>query len=205
MTVKVFTNNAYNELKYDSTSEISGSFIKELVKYLGMAGIDTTSIRKTTSYDLNMVSAIKSYQIKNHLNVTGIVTDDLLEDIIQTALLGSSDIVEEDESYAENPSEEDYNSHYDSFFSENNVKTSRINGQDIVISFGDNSVVKTIKGVYVRSLGVEIDTSGNPISETYEFIAKDLVESDEPMDALRNENDTSQQLTPTHVFDFAVL
>ena len=31
----------------------------------------------------------------------------------------------------------------------------------------------------MRGVSTEYDTSGNPISETYEFIAQDLTESDE--------------------------
>ena len=34
----------------------------------------------------------------------------------------------------------------------------------------------------MRSVSVEVDTSGNPISEVYEFIARDIKESDEISD-----------------------
>ncbi len=45
----------------------------------------------------------------------------------------------------------------------------------------------------MRGVGVEVDTSGNPISETYEFIARDITETDEANDADNyiNNNGTS--------------
>jgi hypothetical protein len=78
------------------------------------------------------------------------------------------------------------------------MKTHRRNYKDIKIVFGNNTVVKTIKNVFMRSVSVEVDTSGNPISETYEFIAQDIVESDEIMDSskyLTKEDETSTDIT----------
>ena len=49
----------------------------------------------------------------------------------------------------------------------------------------------------MRSVSVEVDTSGNPISEVYEFIARDIKESDEINDVTRyngNEDGSSSDI-----------
>ena len=79
--------------------------------------------------------------------------------------------------------------HYNSFFKEDNLKLHRQNRKDIKIVFGSNSITKTIKDVFMRSVSVEVDTSGNPISEIYEFIARDVQESDEITDINKYRDD----------------
>ena len=43
----------------------------------------------------------------------------------------------------------------------------------------------------MRSVTIEVDTSGNPISEIYEFIARDVIESDELYDSIKYTVDES--------------
>jgi hypothetical protein len=75
------------------------------------------------------------------------------------------------------------NAHYDPFFLNSSGKIYRKNHKDIIISLGNGANVKTIKDVFMRSVSVQVDTSGNPISEVYNFIARDIKESDAPEDA----------------------
>lgn len=73
----------------------------------------------------------------------------------------------------------------ESFFSGKREETLRRNGYNIVVQIGDNDQhVKAIAGVRLRSKTVQLDASGQPISETYEFIAKDLLENTEPTNKL---------------------
>ena len=55
----------------------------------------------------------------------------------------------------------------------------------------------------MRSVSVEVDTSGNPISETYEFIARDIKESDEISDVNKyNGNDSHTSSDVNYIFNF---
>ena len=49
----------------------------------------------------------------------------------------------------------------------------------------------------MRSVSVEVDTSGNPISEVYEFIAQDIIETDEF-------RDRNKYLYPESIIDMDV-
>lgn len=73
----------------------------------------------------------------------------------------------------------------ESFFSTKREETLRRNNYNIVIQIGDyDQHVKAITGVRLRSKTVQLDASGQPISESFEFIAKDLKENTEPTDQL---------------------
>jgi hypothetical protein len=113
---------------------------------------------------------------------TGIVDDATLNALIACANNMSDIIYSETTSQIGNDTSDDEEPHFDSFFATDNKKTGRKNQVDIKIILGDNSIVKTIHNVYIRSVSTEFDTSGNPIAEVYEFIAQDLTESDEPND-----------------------
>lgn len=47
-------------------------------------------------------------------------------------------------------------------------------GMDIAINYGQGRIGEKIEGVYLRSKGVVMDASGNPLYEDWEFIAKDV-------------------------------
>lgn len=155
--------------------------IKQLLnKILASNGYTMLSINN--EYDLNMEKAVMEFQTRFSLSKTGMIDDDTYTAIINIANETMSNIIEdENESSDSNAETVTVNPHYDSFFSINNTKDSRINRKDIVITIG-NGITKTIKDVFMRSSGIEVDTSGNPIVETYEFVAKDVIESDESKD-----------------------
>lgn len=135
------------------------------------------------TYNIDMENAVIEFQKDNSLKETGTINSETLKLLVEKAERKASDTItaEDDE---EDISEEIESSspHYNSFFSSDNIKDVRKNNQDIIISLGNNTITKTIHNVYMRGVSVEYDTSGNPISETYEFIAQDLTESDEPKD-----------------------
>ena len=118
----------------------------------------------------------------------------------------TSDFADDDSVTTSESLDESNSPHYESFFSKDRYKTFRRNSKDIKIIFGNGSIVKTIKNVFMRSVNVEVDTSGNPISEVYEFIAQDVKESDEISDAMKyNEIDEEVIVTSNikYVYPFA--
>jgi peptidoglycan hydrolase-like protein with peptidoglycan-binding domain len=161
--------------------------VVKLRKLLDKAGIDMTKYNyggNDNYYDTGIEEAVSNFQKESMgIEPTGEVNDATLAALITTAN-NIDDIIYYDavESIENNTSNEG-SPHYDSFFTQGNLKTARRNNIDIKIILGDNSVVKTIHNVYMRSVSTEFDTSGNPISEIYEFIAQDLTESDEQNDA----------------------
>ena len=160
--------------------------IPELKALLSKSGIDMVKYSTAENpyyYDTGIEEAVSEFQKeKMGISPTGIVDDATLNALIACAN-GMSDIVySEDIDEFGSDSSDDDSPHFDSFFATKNEKTGRKNQVDIKIILGDNSIVKTIHNVYMRSVSVEFDTSGNPIAEVYEFIAQDLTESDEPND-----------------------
>lgn len=137
------------------------------------------SVEETEYYDINMEAGIMEFQSKNGLPVTGIFDEETakkLKTVSDDAINNSvNDDIEEEEYSVENIN---VYPHYDSFFRQESDKTVRKSHKDIIIKFGDGQIEKRLIDVYMRSIGVEIDTSGNPISETYEFIARDLKEKE---------------------------
>ena len=181
VTVKDYTDDV-SEVKYGDTGPYISS-IKELLEKTGIPDIVKNignSVKDT--FDEITEECIMAFQKSVGLEETGILDDATLNALLGT---GNSDTLYSEESEEEiisDVTEESDNPHFDSFFSNNNTKNTRKNNQDIVITLGDNTITKTIHNVYMRSINVEYDTSGNPISETYEFIAQDLTESDETKD-----------------------
>lgn len=179
-TISELTSYQHKELKYDaSNAAISYNFILEVRQYLNKAGISINT--NSTVYDLELSNKIKDFQSKVGLPANGILNTNTLQALVRYADKNSSNIVTDDDENSTSSSDEDSNNnpHYNSFFDENNYKTFRKNRKDIKIVLGNNSNIKTIIDVFFRSQSVEYDTSGNPISEVYEFIAKDIKESDE--------------------------
>lgn len=82
-----------------------------------------------------------------------------------------------DEESPESDAKYDGSEKHTPHFNEYNSEQLRKTGFDIKISFGANSSMnKTIKKVYMRSSSIEVDASGNPIYQTFDFIAQDLLE-----------------------------
>jgi len=158
--------------------------IEDIIKYLDKAGYPISSDHKDGLYDQAVENIVKKFQKDNGLTEDGITNQDLLDKIVEKANENANDVIEEEAPIDEIKIEEDpeFNAHYDSYFNTNASKVARLNHKDIKIVFGNSSITKTIKDVFMRSVSVEVDTSGNPISEVYEFIARDVIESDEATD-----------------------
>jgi hypothetical protein len=117
-----------------------------------------------------------------------------------------SDIIEgEDEAGDGIVAELSESPHYNSFFDNDNFKMHRRNHKDIKIVFGNKSITKTIKDVFMRSVSVEVDTSGNPVSEIYEFIARDVIESDEIADVNKYTDMDSYASSDIKHYDFSTV
>lgn len=179
-SIPELTGYEYNELYYNSASTpITGTFMYEVCNLLNKCGV---SVKTINTYDDTIANAVTQFQQLVGINATGILTTSTLQAMILYANK-MSDIVEDDgddtndiiNTLSESP-------HYDSFFDDDNLKMHRRNHKDIKIVFGNKSITKTIKDVFMRSVTVEVDTSGNPISEIYEFVARDVIESDEITD-----------------------
>jgi peptidoglycan hydrolase-like protein with peptidoglycan-binding domain len=161
--------------------------IPELRILLDKAGMDMTRYNTgedANRYDTGIEEAVSDFQRTSMgITPTGVVDDATLNALIACANNMSDIIYSETTNLINNDTSDEGTPHFDSFFATGNKKVGRKNQVDIKIILGDNSIVKTIHNVYMRSVSTEFDTSGNPIAEVYEFIAQDLTESDEPSDA----------------------
>ena len=161
--------------------------IPELRILLDKAGMDMTKYSHggdNNRYDTGVEEAVSDFQRTSMgITPTGVVDDATLNALIACANNMSDIIYSETTNQINNDTSDEDSPHFDSFFTTDNKKLGRKNQVDIKIILGDNSIVKTIHNVYMRSVSTEFDTSGNPIAEVYEFIAQDLTESDEPNDA----------------------
>lgn len=186
-TVAEWTDLRYTELKVGDTGDCVAQ-VRLILSYT--MNMDRYVVERNDEYyDEGLKSAILSYQQTHGLRETGTVNDATLNVLLKDVKNHGNQIDYEEGNNDENNDiidlgdEIDFkNPHFGSFFHKNNLKTTRKNKNEIKISLGNGAHVKTIHDVYMRSVGVEFDTSGNPISEVYEFIARDLTENDEPND-----------------------
>lgn len=183
-TIPELTNYQYNELSYNSASPIiKGKFVLEVCSLLNKCGFN---IKNTDKYDDTVASVVGQFQNLTGMAVTGILTTATYQAMVLYAEKNMNDEITDDSTgtISDNLDESD-SPHYESFFAQDRYKMFRRNHKDIKIIFGKGSITKTIKDVFMRSVSVEVDTSGNPISEMYEFIARDVKESDEISDAMK--------------------
>ena len=167
------------------------------------------TIPELTNYEYNeeIAEFVGQFQQISGMAVTGILTTATYQAMILYAEKNMNNEISDDSSGTTSENLDESNSpHYESFFAQDRYKMFRRNHKDIKIIFGNGSITKTIKDVFMRSVSVEVDTSGNPISETYEFIARDIKESDEISDAMKytgvNENiSTSSDIQ--YIYPFA--
>ena len=208
-TISSLTDGAERELRYDSTKgPQSYDFIEDICLLLHKAGIPVAS---TTEYNEDVVKAVMEYQrtVMKNPYPSGTLNDSTLGSLLMYADKRiEDDIVSEGgESYDEgdiDPGDSSINPHYSSYFKPSNEKTFRKSRGDIKIVFGDNTLTKSVHDVFIRSQSVEVDTSGNPIYEVYEFIARDVTESDEPKDTDKYIPGVSDVTTPSDVlYDFS--
>lgn len=178
-TVAELTSSNYNELSYNGAGTlIKGEYITYICLLLNKCGVKVATIDE---YDDTVSSAVSKFQELVDLPATGSLNDETFQRMILYSQDKMSDSIESDDD-EESIQEPDTLPHYDSFFGDDKTKMHRRNHKDIKIVFGNSSITKTIKDVFMLSVSVEVDTSGNPISEVYEFIARDVVETDELTD-----------------------
>lgn len=184
-TVSELTSSRYTELVYNSApgeddGPVKGGFVKKVCRILGKCGID---IEEANVYGMEVAIAVARFQEMAGMDPTGILNDKTFSAMNAYADMKMTDIIidEEDEEDGTTESESLY-PHFDSYFKEKRFRIYRQNHKDIKIVFGNSTIAKTIKDVFMRSVTMEVDTSGNPVSEVYEFIARDVVESDEISD-----------------------
>lgn len=189
-TIYNMTNGQYSSLRYDAAgNNYTGPLVQQILKAISMTGVDVTNTQVNT-VGSTFRDIVMAYQKKYGFAPTGIVDDTLFQDIYLRAFDMANSEIEEDDYDTEDaandlPESDVYDAHYDPFFLNNSSKVYRKNHKDIVISLGNGANVKTIKDVFMRSVSVQVDTSGNPISETYNFVARDIKESDASEDNLK--------------------
>lgn len=189
-TIPELTGDQYNELRYDASSDlIVGDYIYDICDLLDKCGID---VPRTNEYNEAVADGVFRFQESAKLSMSGVLDTNTFQALILYADKISDVVENEEEATIENIDLESDSPHYNSFFDGDKYKMHRKNHKDIKISFGDNSITKTIKNVFMLSVSIEVDTSGNPISEVYEFIAQDVVESDEISDVHNYEYDTHE-------------
>lgn len=174
------------------TTFIERSQLDNLVTILEMAGMDKASEALANGYSIEAGEKIKEFLESRNIQWKGFLDRPTLSEIVLLSMKNMEIASPDEEVFMGDVDTANPKSpHYGSFFHQDNSKTMRKNRNDIVIEFGGGTIRKTVKEVYMRSLGVAVDQSGNPISETYEFIARDVVESDEAQDADKYENEDS--------------
>lgn len=189
-TIQELTNNLYSELRYDSASNSipAGSFVREVCETLVKCGIECPV---KNSYDFEVSNAVSEFQKQYMGNGTGVLTNTTWQAMLLYIKKHNPDEIKDDSEYGDGNSEvldASDNPHYVSFFNMENFKTHRKNRKDIEIIFGSGTIRKTITDVFMRSSTIEVNTSGEPVAEVYEFIARDVKESDEVMDTYRHES-----------------
>lgn len=202
-SIRDLTHGQFSSLGYNSTgNNYSGPLVQEVVNLIDRAGGDITNT-KVSAVGSAFRNIILNYQKKFKLLKTGVLDDNLLHDIYKRANSGANNEINDssnDNSDNNNSASSDlYDAHYDPFFLNNSSKVYRKNHKDIVISFGDGANTKTIKDVFMRSVSVQVDTSGNPISETYNFIARDIKESDASEDYNKYVGEESELSTSSDI------
>lgn len=202
-SIRDLTHGQFSSLGYDSTgNNYSGPLVQEVVNLIDRAGGDVTNT-KVSAVGSAFRNIILNYQKKFKLLKTGILDDNLLHDIYKRANSGANNEINDSSNNNDDnnnsTSSDLYDAHYDPFFLNNSSKVYRKNHKDIVISFGDGANTKTIKDVFMRSVSVQVDTSGNPISETYNFIARDIKESDASEDYNKYVGEESELSTSSDI------
>lgn len=135
-----------------------------------------------TFYDYNYWTAVKSYQKSKGLSADGRLTESLIQQLEDDY----AEVIAQTVSSSRSRSGSDEKKELfieDSFFGETKETTLRSGGYSIVLIVGDdNQYKRTLTDVRMRSKTIQVDASGNPVTESYEFIAKDLKENTEPTD-----------------------
>lgn len=212
-TIYNLTEGQYRSLRYNPVgTNYTGPLVREIMNLIKRAGGDVTNTNIDT-VGAAFTGVITKFQSNNNLPVTGVLDDSLLHYLYDKANENSNnEIIDDSDITYEYPSAYSnnltYNPHYDPFFLNSSSKAGRKNHKDIVIEFGDGSNKKLIKDVFMRSVSVQVDTSGNPISEVYSFIARDIKEYDADEDINKYIGESEELTAPSdivyeyqHLFD----
>jgi peptidoglycan hydrolase-like protein with peptidoglycan-binding domain len=174
-----------NTVAYSKKRPVTGTAITNLGKLLHKAGYLSSS-DVTYKYNLDYEEAVKAFQKKQKLTVTGKVdkkTYTKLDEACKKKDKNKKDAENTSSKKTKKPAIEpklyDGTPKHTPFFQSGNSSPLRKDNIEIKINFGVNdSKNNTIKHVFLRSLGVTVDASGTPIYKTYEFIGQDVQESD---------------------------
>jgi hypothetical protein len=202
MTWEELTGGADNAtVKYN----ISNPSVKEEYRQLGImlnaAGCLKSSAVGTV-FNLDYEEAVKAFQEKIGIRpITGIIdiyTFAELKTQVGDKIMAAKDSKNTTE--PNSPLEKSYDGtpKHTPFFNSNNSQKLRNTNLEIRIDFGANHPLnKTIKHVFLRSLGVDIDASGNPLYKVYEFIGQDVEENDVTDLTKVNEDGTTSKVKQT--------
>lgn len=199
MNVKTFTNGLVNAIAFTPSGALfrNALIVGNIIRMLNAVG---TNCPETTEYDSTLENAIMEYQRKKGLDPTGIFNDETCNALYEDSQKIMKDSIDEENDDIDYDEDRDQiKPHYDQFFTKESGKQVRQAHKDITIEFGDGQISKTIKDVIMRSVGVEIDTSGNPVSEVYEFIARDIIESDAPEDTYKYMGEEDKLSSPADI------
>lgn len=195
-TIPELTNYEHNELYYNSAAPlIEGEYMMYICKILDKCGI---SVAYDNAYTAEIADAVSQFQRMVDKDPSGILNTVTWQAMLVYANQMSDIIVGEETAEDEdNAGGVSASPHYTSFFNKDNYKSHRRNNKNIKIVLGNKSIVKTIRDVYMRSVAVDVNTSGTPIYEVYEFIAKDVTETDEIADTLKYLQEDTIKYTPS--------
>ena len=193
------------EYKLDLNSPMSDGNINAIESELNKQGfLDNKYVDGW--FDLSTEKAVKNYQVANGISPTGIIgkaewdliftettpgTDDKPDIKVDgntngqitnpdgtPVAIGDSNFVSKDEPDKIPEQKYDGSSKHTPYFNQYNTKQLRKTDLEMKIDFGANHPLsKIIKHMYLRSAGIEVDASGNPMYEIFEFVAQDVVET----------------------------
>lgn len=158
---------------------LSSPMISDNVKLIQSKLVILNLLRRTDVdgyFGVDTEKAVKSFQKRIGLNSNGIVDKTTWDKLFENSI--AEDVATESNNNTSESSGVGSNNN-SSFFNSSRKQSLRKNGNDIIIKFGNEHRIKTLKQVVYRSKSVIINAGGEPIAETYDFIAKDLIESEE--------------------------
>lgn len=177
----------WNDISSGSNSTVKYNYSQPLVnqnfKILGImlnavGCLDSSDVG--VIYNLQYEAAVKAFQEKKGLPATGILdktTFNILSNNTSDKIISENDA--KDDSTSPLDKQYDGSSKHTPFFNSNNSQKLRNSNLEIRVDFGANHPLNTtIKHVFLRSLGTDVDASGNPIYKVYEFIGQDVIEND---------------------------
>lgn len=177
------SNKSYPNVLYynNSSNPYKGENVKLIQMQLCARGFLTNS-DVDGWFGIKTENAVKEFQSKNNLTVSGIINE-----ATWNALFNGSGSEPTDNTTNNNSSNSErtnnkiiYGSNNSqSFFNENNTELFRTNNNDITITYGNAYKYKVLKNVIFRSKTQQVNANGEPIADVYEFIARDLIESEE--------------------------